>query len=74
MPELIKPSKYHRMIDGGELFRRRENRGWKQEELAKRINVSRQFISRLESPGEHGDWDHEITTVFANQIEQAFRN
>lgn len=73
MARLIKPSKYHRTIDGGELLRRREHKGWSQQQLAEHISVSRQFISQLESPGEAGDWLHEITTALAFQIMQPFR-
>ncbi len=73
MAKLIKPSKYHRTIDGGELLRQREHRGWSQGGLARRAGISRQFLSRLECPGSDGDWEHEVTIALANQIEQAFR-
>lgn len=73
MARLIKPSKYHRTIDGGELLRRREQRKWSQQELAEHISVSRQFISQLESPGEDGSWHHEITTMLATQFADTFR-
>lgn len=74
MVELIKSSKYHRTIDGGELLRRREQRGWSQDEVADSIGVSRQFISRLESPGEDSSWEHEVTLKLAEQLEKTFRN
>lgn len=74
MARLIKPSKYHRTIDGGELLRRREHKGWSQQALAEYIGISRQFISQLEGPGEAGDWLHEITTAIATQLADTFRN
>lgn len=72
MAALVKPSKYHRSLDGGELLRRREKKGLSQERLADIIQITQQFIAQLESPGPDEDWHHEVTTTLANKLELAF--
>ena len=72
MADLITPSKYHRTIDGEELFKLRGSMS--QQQLADSVGVSRQFIQRLESPGDNGDWLHEITADLANRITKALCN
>jgi transcriptional regulator with XRE-family HTH domain len=57
---LTGPSKYHMTVIGAELYCRRLDKGWTQQKLADlirqasgRANLSRQYISQLEAPGEH---------------------
>jgi len=78
MARLIKPSKYHRTIDGGELLRRRERKGWSQQQLAEVVSdilnrepISRTYFGQLESEGSDKDWHHEITTEMAEAIDKA---
>jgi len=54
----------HNKIFGAELRARREEKGWSQEELGWRANLSRQYVSRLEL----GDCSPTLDTVAALSI------
>lgn len=71
MAEMIGPSKYHRTLNGLALIQKREELGLTQEQLADVIEVSRQFISRLEGPGDD-NYSHEVSTELAEKIEKVF--
>lgn len=68
MTELITNSIWHRTINGDELVRRMELRGWNQTELARRVGCSQSYICQIARPG---DW--EITTKIADKILEVFK-
>lgn len=65
MAKLIKPSIYHRTLNGIELVKRREAAGLTQAEFAGRCGWSQQFQSQIEAPKEH-----EVCVDVANKIIQ----
>ncbi len=74
MAKLITDSTAHKMLDGDELVRLRNSRGWSQEYLAGRVcgrlerdTLSRTFIVKLERPG-----FHEVTLAMAEAISGIF--
>lgn len=74
MAELIIESTAHKMVDGDELVRLRNERGWSQAYLAGRVSgrLNRDYLSRiaivkLEKPGVH-----EVTAAMAEALEGIF--
>ena len=53
MAKLIRPSRFHFVIDGTALVKAREKRGMTQAEFAEKCGWTQQFQSKLEQPTEH---------------------
>jgi DNA-binding XRE family transcriptional regulator len=51
--QIIHPSETHAAIDGDSLVKARETAGLTQQQLADKVGVTRQFISKMEKPGKN---------------------
>lgn len=67
MTDIIKPSKYHRTIDGAKLAFARDEKGLTQARFAALCHWSTSYQCQLESPGEH-----EVPTSTAETIYNVF--